>query len=801
MNDKLQIKYDGELDIAIGRSRKEVNWKNKTVAWSAFLNRIKDTHRTHETFSQYLGMNKTMQSDIKDIGGFVGGFIAGGRRKIENVSHRQLVTLDIDFGTMDIWADFKLMGFAGAIYSTHKHSPDKPRLRLIVPLDREVSREEYEPIARYIANEYDINAFDDTTFDVCRLMYWPSSPKDGDYIFEYSDGEWMSADDILNSYTDWTDASSWPISERVDKAVHSEIKKQEVPTEKKGIVGAFCRTYSISEAIDKFLAEEYEACDVENRFTYKHGSTAAGLVVYDDLFAFSHHGTDPASGKLCNAFDLVRVHKFGIKDTDSKENTPANKFPSYIAMQEFATNDVEVKKVIAIERRKEIDADFNIEEEDIDWETNLKVDSNENPKSTVGNCRKILENHKVFRGKIAYNEFRNTVDILGDLPWRKMDAELNIWGNFDNGQLIEWFEENYTITGKENIKIARLNTADSHRYHPVKDYLNSLHWDGTPRVDSVFIDYLGIEDNEYVRAATRKSLVAAVSRIYSPGIKFDYVIVFVGKQGEKKSTLLSKLGKDWFSDNFDLKGTNSDIEQILGTWIKEIQELSGFKKKDAERVKAFISTRRDECRLAFKEEKGYFPRQCIFFGTSNNYEFLNDPTGNRRFWPMATDMSRRKKDPWDDLNSNEVDQIWAEAIHHYKQGETLYLPEYLEKIANTVQANFTESDDRSGIVSEFLDMLLPENWNKMDLCDRRNYLHEDESMRAQGISKRNRVSVAEIWCELFHKDRVDMVRRNTAEIYTIMRKMNGWREGANQIKVGEYGWQKVFYRNTTDQDG
>ncbi|MDH6354700.1 putative DNA primase/helicase [Dysgonomonas sp. PH5-45] len=797
MSDKLQIKYDGELDIAIGRSRKEVNWKNKTVDWSAFLNRIKDTHRTHETFSQYLGMNKTMQSDIKDIGGFVGGFIAGGRRKIENVSHRQLVTLDIDFGTMDIWADFKLMGFAGAIYSTHKHSPDKPRLRLIVPLDREVSREEYEPIARYIANEYDINAFDDTTFDVCRLMYWPSSPKDGDYIFEYSDGEWMSADDILNSYTDWTDASSWPISERVDKAVHSEIKKQEIPTEKKGIVGAFCRTYSISEAIDKFLAEEYEACDVENRFTYKHGSTAAGLVVYDDLFAFSHHGTDPASGKLCNAFDLVRVHKFGIKDTDSKENTPANKLPSYIAMQEFATKDGEVRKTIAEERLESAKEDFEdfteedvVEVEDDTWLEKLDVDSKGVTKASITNCRLIFENHKAFKGKFAYNEFRNTNDVMGNLPWRRVDKSMNIWNNFDNGHLSEWFERNFDISHESKLKIAKLNTFDMHRYHPVRDYLNSLKWDGVKRVETVFIDNLGAADTPYTRAVTLKSLVAAVARIFEPGVKFDYVSVLVGEQGVGKSVTLQKLGKSdkgWFSDNFDLKGTNQDVEQVLGVWIKEIQELAGFRGKDAEKVKSFISSRQDECRLAFKEEKGYFPRQCVFFGTSNDYNFLNDPSGNRRFWPIRTYVQEPTKD-FRRLE-DEVDQIWAEAVQIYKNGESLFLDKNTEAMARRMQDDYRSIDEWEELIREYLDIEWPENWKEMDLGSRKLFLNGDE-LAPKGEVKRDKFSVLDIWCERFNGD-IKIASSDAKRIRNAMRKIEGWEEKV--IKV-EGKSVRGFYR-------
>jgi len=330
---QIKIQHDGPLDIATGRSRRETNWRNKETTWAKLVERVSVTHRTAETQAEYTGSTKGRQDEIKDIGGFVGGYLSGGNRKAGSVQHRQIITLDFDFANVDFWNDFTLTyGNAAALYSTHKHEPEAPRLRLLMPIDRIVQPDEYEAICRRVAGVLGIELFDPTTFERSRLMYWPSTSKDAEYLFEYQDGPWLSADEVLNSYHDWRDTSEWPVSEKVNKIIQRGMAKQGDPLEKTGVVGAFCRTFTIHEAIETFLSDLYLPCAIEGRYTYKEGSTAAGLITYDDKFAYSHHGTDPTSGKLCNAFDLVRVHKFGLTDEEAQAGTPVNKLPSHVAI-------------------------------------------------------------------------------------------------------------------------------------------------------------------------------------------------------------------------------------------------------------------------------------------------------------------------------------------------------------------------------------------------------------------------------------------------------------------------------------
>ena len=347
----MEIQRDAVFYIATGKCRQEAHWKNEEWSWGKFVERVSGTHRTAERLAEYMSATKTRQDEIKDIGGFVGGYLRGGKRRKENVVSRRLLTLDIDFASADCWDIFCVMyDCASLVYSTHKHTPEKPRLRLVILLDRDVTPEEYEAIGRRVAQSMGIEMFDDTTYQAERLMYWPSTAADGEFFFRFQDGPALSADNVLATYWNWRDTSEWPMSDRVNRDIVQRIKKQADPLEKAGIVGVFCRTYNIHEAIAEFLPDVYEACGMENRYTYVLGSTSAGLVVYDDLFTFSHHSTDPTSGQLCNAFDLVRIHKFGELDVNVDKKTNITKYPSYLAMEELAANDRNVASAMSRKR-------------------------------------------------------------------------------------------------------------------------------------------------------------------------------------------------------------------------------------------------------------------------------------------------------------------------------------------------------------------------------------------------------------------------------------------------------------------
>ena len=340
------------LTLSVGESRHSTNWTPKHYTWAKLVERMRTPVRTEETMAEFAAMSRDQRAQIKDVGGFVGGRVEGGNRKAGSIKERQLVALDADFGTPDIWDTWGLIvGRAALMHSTHSHTPEKPRLRLLVPLSRAVSAAEYEPIARRLAEWIDIEAFDDTTYEPSRLMYWPSCPLDAEYVFEAAGGPWVDPDMVLATYTDWHDMREWPISSRQQKIIHKMGEKQGDPLTKPGIIGAFNRAYTITDAIQKFLPGVYTPCGA-NRWTYAAGSTVGGAVTYDqDTFLYSHHDTDPTSGRLCNAFDLVRLHLYGERDGGADGDL--SDLPSQAAMKQLCAEDEDVRRELAESIRRD----------------------------------------------------------------------------------------------------------------------------------------------------------------------------------------------------------------------------------------------------------------------------------------------------------------------------------------------------------------------------------------------------------------------------------------------------------------
>lgn len=790
------MKYDGKINIATGLSAGSRKWKNKELNWSELVQRLSEDRKTSETFKEYMAATKAEQLKIKDVGGYVGGYLSNGKRGINNVGFRRVITLDIDFAHNDFWEDFILtFDNAAVLHSTHKHHVDSPRLRLIMPINREVSADEYVAISRKIAGDLNIELFDNTTFEPNRLMFWPSTPKDIDYYFKTQDGPWIDADEVLNSYIDWKDSSLWPTADKQLDRIRGAAEKQQDPTAKKGIIGAFCRTYTMTEAIETFLAEEYTPVDGDDsRWTYKKGSTAAGLIIYDDKFAYSHHGTDPAGGKLSNAFDLVRLHKFGHLDEQSKDNQK-----SFKAMEEFAREDKEVRKVIASEKLDSAKYDFaedlteiEMQEDASDWMSEMEVDGKGRYLSTAVNLNLIFANDIRFKGLFKMNEFDMKRYVCGNMPWRKIDKPEPV-KNVDYSGVRNYIESIYGISGTIKIDDAMALEFERQSFHPVRDYLKGLKWDGKQRIDFILIDYFGVEDNIYTREAMRKCMVGAVGRIFKPGIKFDHVLTLVGDQGSGKSTLIKKLGKEWYSDTFMTVHGKEALEQIQGAWLIEMAELSGLRKAEVEPIKHFLSKQEDTFRPAYARISETFKRQCVFIGTTNNRDFLRDPSGNRRFIPVDVDSSRATSDIFEDMTEAEVDQMWAEAVQLFKKGEKLFLGPEAERIAKREQRDHSEGDERFGIIEDYLETPLPDNWRTRDLHHRRLYLNGDE-LEEKGTNIRDVVCVAEIWCECLGKAKEDMSRYTTRDINDVMRQMDGWKASKSTKKFKLYGIQKYYER-------
>ena len=816
------------FNIATGKSKTEKHWKNKKVSWDYLVKKLSQTIRTSETVEEYKNMSKANRDKIKDVGGFVGGYVKDGRRLKTNILNRSLLTLDIDYYSEDIEDLISNIDYAYCLYSTHSHREDNQRYRLIIPMDREMKTDEYQAISRMVSSKINIEIFDPTTHDPARLMYWASIPSDGEFVFKCSseNAKFLKVDDVLNEYTfGWKDVSSWPMSSHEKGIINKTLSKQEDPLTKKGVIGAFCRTYSITEAISEFLNDIYIPGADSTRYTYAEGSTTGGVVIYDDKFSYSHHGTDPASNICCNAFDLVRIHKFGELDEEAKEGTPANRLPSFTKMSEFAASNENVKVQIGTEKTLAAQEDFekveNVEEGDKKWLIKLDIKNNGEYACTRKNIRLIMQNDPLLKNKIYYDIFEGMPKLKKPLPWSNKESfkEGIQWDDWDDSYLKEFLENYYKIAITENKYNDAINMVfNDSSVHPVREYLNSLKWDGEYRLESVFIDYLGAEDTEYNRMVAKKILVAAVKRVFEAGCKYEELPILVSnRQGIGKSTLIEKLGGKWYSDSLRLDDIKKDIkkatEQTEGSWIIELPDLKAISSKDADLIKGFLSGKEDKFRKAYDRRVSKIARQFIIIGTTNNQEFLSDRTGNRRYLPVTTDVNKPTKDIFT-ISEYDIGQIWSEACKYYKEGYHIYLNEEEKELAAKVQELYTYSSEEEEEFMKYINRPVLKvkgnsDWYSLSVSDRVNYLYPEEEFLeddkpkiiegTEGTEERTKICIAAIYDEFisprYKVKPINLTRDIELDIKNMLIKA-GWVKCTSgdrgKLKFGVYG-KKVAY--------
>lgn len=802
------LKNNRQISIYIGASRLDRNWKNTITTWSNLVNRLRTPVVSSETLEEYERLPKARQGELKDVGGFVGGEFEGNRRAANNLKSRDLICLDLDnIPAGDVEKILKKLFAASCafvVYSTRSHRPDRPRLRVILPTDRPVTPDEYEPLARITAQIVGVLQYcDPTTFQANRLMYFPSCSNNSQYVFEFNDAPFLCAAGALESVENWRDVESWPTLPDERILYTKMVKQQASPVTKTGIVGTFCRAYDIGEAIDEFLPDIYTEVG-QNRYTYAKGTTTGGAVLYGDgLFLFSHHATDPCCGRLVNAFDLVRLHLFGDLDNKLEPDTPEHKTASFAAMVKRILDDPKVCALQAEEKRDHAKQVFQTEPEtviagdDTSWTKLLGYKKDGSAKASVENIVTILAHDPAIKNKIAIDEFTARLTVTGALPWNNENTTRG-WTDTDDSNLYLYLESGYQIASSANMLKAVDIISFRNRYNSVAQYLNSLIWDGLPRVDTLLAEYLGADRNEYTAQVMRVSLVCAIGRAVVGGTKFDYVPILVGVQGLGKSTFLAKLGKQWFSDSLQTFEGKDASELLQGVWINELPELSAFGKSETNKIKQFISKTEDFFRVAYGRRAEKYPRRCVFFGSTNDDEFLKDATGNRRYWPVRLGKQEPVKSVFSHLTADEVDQVWAEAMALYKTGSIApYLVGEAAMTARKEQTRHEVTDEWAGLIEKHLDTPVPENWNELGLDKRRMLLAGHAVTDAEPTGRIDRVCAAEIWCECFCKDLGSLSNRDSIRINNILRKLPEW-ERATTIRTSYCGHQRGVKRIGSD---
>ena len=343
------------------------------------------------------------------------------------------------------------------------------------------------------------------------------------------------------------------------------------------------------------------------------------------------------------------------------------------------------------------------------------------PYQTITNCMTVLTNDVRLAGRFGYNTVAYTKTIETPVPWDASAVTRQIT-DVDYSQFTAYLESEYGIGNKSKAIDAIANVCSQNRYNPIAEWLESLKWDGEPRTRGLLPLFLGCEETDYNTEVIELFMRGAIARALEPGTKFDHMVVLVGKQGIGKSMFLRRLAhkNDWFNDNFNTIDGDTAVEKLRGMWMVEMAELLATKKaKEIESIKAFVTSRVDTIRPKYARETEQRPRVCVIAGTTNDFDFLSDPTGNRRFIPVHCLADEPQEVLFDDSAQDFFDACWAEVYARWKEGErSLVLPRRFEKIADAMRDTHTEDDPRVALIQDFLDAKMQRSADPDDVSAR-----------------------------------------------------------------------------------
>ncbi len=782
MSNVVSLSGEGRaLKLSFGKTVLDNRVKGGVLEWPAFKTKLTTCIRTPEKIEAYFKLPKELQDRVKDVGYYVPGPYSGNKRKKAELKHRECLTLDLDFAPETWKKELKAVyaGYEFIIHTTHKHRKGFPRLRMVFPLARPVNEAEYEAIGRAIAAKSDIDWYDDTTYQFGRVMHLPSASVDGVFDTVENSGPWLNPDQILaEEYFDWRDTSEWAMSSRELEAPRIAHDKAEDPTEKKGVIGAFCREYSISRVIEEILPDVYAPGATDERYSFLGGTTSNGAIAYDDLWLYSHHGTDVAHMRLVNAFDLVRLHRFGELDAKAAPDTSPSKMPSFVAMADFANKFDNVRVDVLKGRMREYDnafEDISIPKTDIaddepyddKWMAQLRLTEKKVIARSIDNLVQIMLHDPILRRSVRFNSFKGGLVAVKNLGPHRNDDKINgnTWTDAMEVWILHYIAQVYGVEWSAG-KIAEAAGVIGHgnSFHPVREYLDALEWDGKARLDTFLVRLAGVKDSDYTRAVSRKTLVGAVARVFEPGIKFEYALTLEGLQGARKSSLLRALAvyDEWFCDGVSF-GMDSKvlIEMTQGKWIVEIQELVARGHADNQHVKAFLSVQIDRARAAYGRNASDVARQFIITASTNESNYSTDTTGNRRSWPVKCTGNLNI-----DGLIHERDQLWAEAVLAYREGEQLYLSGEAKDQSGIEQAKRMEEDDWLPLIRDYIESPVAVGWYDDDM------VFEDEFGPLPTV-KRTHVCVREIWQHVLYRDIAQLDRRQSFRISGLLKRLIG----------------------------
>lgn len=801
--------------------------RNVVGTWKKFRSLFEQPTKTKERRKQFEKLSKEEQDDLKSIDGWVmAAPVSDGKRTRSTIQTRDLISLDYDYMTPVMLAKLEagltpLSDYEFVAHSSRRHTPEKPRIRIYAPLKRDITKDEFASLSRIVAfimegERTPMVQVDKVSFRPAQMMFKPtiSFDQENDYVFIENDGKLLDPDALFawyrKKYGDPFDFSVIPRCEG-EADLRRSAEKAEDPTEKKGPVGDFCRTWDVPAAIDYFDLPYKRADDWSEkpRYSYTKGTSTSGAVLEDGgLFLYSHHGSDPCADRLVNAFDLTRIHLFGDLDEDTDKDTPPNEWPSYKRLVEHIRDIPEYRKTQRdsrydraavsfdfadgeddetvtendsadddplgfgdpVGRRKRRDApdiddivgdvpprakknsEYTDNREtssasdysggwpksrvkyvrpkvkpDDDWFDALEANEKGTILSTANNAASIIFNDKRLSGKIAHNAFTNQLVCVGTIKTHLKHVPDFVCHDKVNGDRWQDFNDitirmmleapagagkaGYGLKMTDRDMNAALHTAARRNvFHPVRLYLDACEtaFEGNADavLETILIRYLKLDDTPYFREVSKLMMLASVVRIFEPGHKFDYIAILEGETGLRKSTFIQALySQNWFRElSCKLDDQKTIAEHIAGMWGGEIPEMQSFAKTDHNAAKVFLRRTRDDVRMAYDRRISEFPRQTVFWATTNDNKYLRDTKGNRSYWPIRLQSDRFPKDhagnPYidTDLLDAERDYLWGAAMVAYramrkKQPESA-LPLTLRNPKSIAEARSYQEDAR-----------------------------------------------------------------------------------------------------------
>lgn len=770
------------FDVTTAPKRDSRHWQVGEITWGELIAWMDEPARTKACGNYVLG--RFNQTTVRHAGSE--DPCTNLHRTKTAVVSRDALTLDVDYPGEEFERLVSKQDFAYILHTTFSSTVLEPRYRLIIPLSRKVSPDEYHVAAASVMQDLGVEQFDAGSVQPERYMFRPSESKKGLFWYDVHEGPLADVDGLLEGFQ--ADLSEIPMP-RVGK-------NKRDPFALEGTIGAFNRAYSDFGTLIQEYDLPYEDAGAD-RWHLVGASAAAGMGVCAPGLVYSHHANDPAYGQTCSAFDLARLHMFGMLDENAKEATPIHKLPSTDAMREVATQDVRVvTELVGADFAATMDAtaeaiENGSPEAPANWRLGFALNSRTGkPNDDVHNWDLIVANDPAFAG-LYYNELSMAIETSSDLPWRAITEGRETFDSGDRSSLMLYIEREYGIRPTRTYVDDLINDkAQRRRVNPVLDYLKTLKWDGVPRIETCLP---GVRPTAYTRLAARKSLVAAVARMFEPGIKWDHMLVFYGLEGLGKSFWVERMARG-YSAGLGRIGDKDTLITMQRSWIMTSDEGHSLRKADFDAQKEFLTRTADIFRMPYEREAQVQKRHCVIWGSTNDDVFLRRQEGNRRFLIVKCE----DKVDFDAITDEYVDQCWAEAVYLYKAGEKLYLTQLEGELAANHREAFTEEDALTGIIHEYVNTMVPPDWDNMSPVDRQMWLmNSNDGMTPVGTERIDVVCSVQIWVEALGRRYGDHKRVDLLEISTALKQLDGWVSVPGRKRVPGYGPQLTFQRLET----